>query len=893
MTMETRFLCQSNIDALAANWLSQPEIVSSAALSELIADIIYQNAGAKSSVMKLVYETLDRANVEGPEGDGLVAALSTFLGQASIPFELKKPLVKERRAVDALIRALYSPRPHSNPPYAAEHMAAHALAILIPIDSTRTIQDQLLASSESFKAVIQSLTRISEYDPFSEIRPSTGDGVMGGPLLLNTVLEEWPRADTIFFDEFVPRMFDPSRNVNPRYGGAILLQHLSHHNVVDAFIKAGIVNFCFSVATNNVPGEGPWLHSIELLSFLASYHTEVVDVLGMEGRLALLVDWLEPVQPGNARAAVASLISQLAKNMNEGEILKLRSAGIVGSLVTFAVEDAVSPQEKSKTITALKELAIKSPIVQDDLNDKQEVAEEVVDLLFFAADQPGMTESTEDAASLLPHLLPTGSHVVESRIRSKITEAKSFGDRVALLDPIQAAFAIRDPDPALPSAIVAAGVIPLIFEIIADASFLSPENLSLRATVVHLLNETILRHDMAHEALLETPPGLVNICISWVTGADLALKEAGYTGLIAVLSWDDFGEGDAEVSGPRISNLDVRLQMLDPSSGLLATMVRDMSRRYRSRSSLEFTKVAVRQARERSRLQALSLMDALCSDAQTFQAARYAFVHAGVVLALENLKKMKSTRLLAVKLLRRLDREDLLDEGAESDTRLEAASFEVLCDVIADAETDVREQVAAMKEMISIMGSPRTRATLAQRPAVVRRLVVSMLGKTDSALMVIDEKKVAPPLTPEEIDDMAIAARDNLDSIMISQPPTPLAHLTIDTLRAELKISLEHNLPTVRTVVEGGTGVVRELLMQAELPDFVTRALRSSSVSTSTVRVAVDVIETAVAGEKLEQNCREFVTSGSLEALSTVVESASSENEPNGFKRLIPFKAMA
>ncbi|KAG8941546.1 hypothetical protein FRC00_012296, partial [Tulasnella sp. 408] len=451
MLLETRFLCPSNVEALAASWLSQPEIVASAALSELIADIVYQNVSAKASVMKLLYEKLDSADVEGPDGDGLVAALGTFLGQASVPFELKKPLIKERRAVDALIRALYSPRPHSKPPYAAEHMAAHALAILIPIDSTRTIQDQLLASTESFKSVIQSLTRISEYDPFSEIRPSTGDGVMGGPLLLNTVLEEWHKADTIFFDEFVPRMFDPSRNTNPRYGAAILLQHLSHHNVVDSFIKAGIVNFCFAVATNNIPGEEPWLHSIELLSFLANYNTGVVDVLGVDGRLELLVEWLEPVQPAHGRAAVASLISQLAKNMNEEEILQLRNAGIVGSLVTFAVEDCVSPLEKSKTIPALKELAIKSPMVQDDLNDRKEVAEEVVDLLFFSVDQPGMPDATEDAASLLPHLLPTGSHVVEARIRSKIAEATSFSERIALLDPIQAALATGDPDPALPS----------------------------------------------------------------------------------------------------------------------------------------------------------------------------------------------------------------------------------------------------------------------------------------------------------------------------------------------------------------------------------------------------------------------------------------------------------
>lgn len=390
MTLETGFLCPSNIDALAASWLSQPEIVSSAALSELIADISHQNAGAKSSVMKLVYEKLDNVDVEGPDGDGVVAALSTFLGQASVPFELKKPLIKERRAVDVLIRALYLPRAHSVPPYAAEHMAAHALAILIPIDSTRTIQDQLLASTESFKSVIQSLTRISEYDPFSEIRPATGDGVMGGPLLLNTVLEEWHKADTIFFDEFVPRMFDPTRNTNPCYGAAILLQHLSHHNVVDAFIKAGIVNFCFSVAINNVPGEGPWLHSIELLSFLASYHAGVVDVLDVDGRLGLLVDWLEPVQPANARDAVAGLISHLAKNMSEDDVLRLRNAGIVGSLVTFAVEDSVSPSEKSKTIPALKEMAIKSPIVQDDLNDRHEMADQVVDMLFFSADKPGM-----------------------------------------------------------------------------------------------------------------------------------------------------------------------------------------------------------------------------------------------------------------------------------------------------------------------------------------------------------------------------------------------------------------------------------------------------------------------------------------------------------------------
>lgn len=888
MTLETGFLCPSNIDALAASWLSQPEIVSSAALSELIADISHQNAGAKSSVMKLVYEKLDNVDVEGPDGDGVVAALSTFLGQASVPFELKKPLIKERRAVDVLIRALYLPRAHSVPPYAAEHMAAHALAILIPIDSTRTIQDQLLASTESFKSVIQSLTRISEYDPFSEIRPATGDGVMGGPLLLNTVLEEWHKADTIFFDEFVPRMFDPTRNTNPCYGAAILLQHLSHHNVVDAFIKAGIVNFCFSVAINNVPGEGPWLHSIELLSFLASYHAGVVDVLDVDGRLGLLVDWLEPVQPANARDAVAGLISHLAKNMSEDDVLRLRNAGIVGSLVTFAVEDSVSPSEKSKTIPALKEMAIKSPIVQDDLNDRHEMADQVVDMLFFSADKPGMqSDPTEDAASLLPHLLPSGSHIVEVRIRHRIAEATSFGERIALLDPIQAALAIRDPDPALPSTIVSAGVIPLIFQIITDPAFLSSENLNLRATVVHLLNETILKHNVAHEELLETPPGLVNIYIAWVTGGDLALKEAGYTGLIAVLSWTDVSEDDDLL---QISTLDIRLKMLDPSSGLLGTIVRDMSRRYRSRSSLEFAKVAVREARERSRLQALTLMDALCADAQTFHAARDAFVHAGVVLALENLKKMKLTRLLAVKLLRRLDRDDLLEEGFESDTGLETASFEVLCDVIADSEYDVREQVAAMKEMIPMLGNPRMQATLAQRPAVDRRLVVSMLGKTDSALLTVPEKK---PLTPEEVDDMAVAARDNLDNIVLSDPLQPLALLTIDVLRAELKISLAHTLQTIRMVMEGGTGIVRELFMQADLPEFIVRVLRGSAVTTVAVRSAVEVIETVAAGDKLEHNCREFVTAGTLKAFSAVIESASSDKEPSGFKRLVPFKAMA
>lgn len=307
-------------------------------------------------------------------------------------------------------------------------MAAHALAILIPIDATRTIQDQLLASPESFRAVIQSLTRISEYDPFSEIRPATGDGVMGGPLLLNTVLEEWHRADTIFFDEFVPRMFDPSRNANPRYGAAILLQHLSHHNVVDAFIQKGIVNFCFAVAVNNEVGDAPWLHSIELLSFLASYGSGVVDVLGVEGRLNLLADWLKPTQPAHARATVASFISQLAKNMDEKDILKLRSAGIVGSLVTFAVEDAVSPIEKSKTIPALKELALKSATVQDDLNDNQEVAEEVVDMLFFSTDQPGMVGDTRHLSCLgrltddlchakrpTPLKMPHHSYLISSR----------------------------------------------------------------------------------------------------------------------------------------------------------------------------------------------------------------------------------------------------------------------------------------------------------------------------------------------------------------------------------------------------------------------------------------------------------------------------------------------
>lgn len=88
-------------------------------------------------------------------------------------------------------------------------------------------------------------------------------------------------------------------------------------------------------------------------------------------------------------------------------------------------------------------------------------------------------------------------------------------------------------------------------------------------------------------------------------------------------------------------------------------------------------------------------------------------------------------------------RDDALEEGFESDSGLEAASFEVLCDVIADADTEVREQIAAMKEMIGMMSSPRLQATLAQRPAVVRRLVVSLLGKTDSVLLTIDEKKVS------------------------------------------------------------------------------------------------------------------------------------------------------
>lgn len=140
---------------------------------------------------------------------------------------------------------------------------------------------------------------------------------------------------------------------------------------------------------------------------------------------------------------------------------------------------------------------------------------------------------------------------------------------------------------------------------------------------------------------------------------------------------------------------------------------------------------------------------------------------------------------------------------------------------------------------------------------------------------------------------MAVAARDNLDNIVLSDPLQPLALLTIDVLRAELKISLAHTLQTIRMVMEGGTGIVRELFMQADLPEFIVRVLRGSAVTTVAVRSAVEVIETVAAGDKLEHNCREFVTAGTLKAFSAVIESASSDKEPSGFKRLVPFKAMA